>query len=483
LKLANFYYPRSFLKLLLIGFVVVSAPLVVALVNAALSMQRLANMSENAVDQAAQAARSSRLLMEHVQSMERVVRQYVVLDDPGLLEDYTKVRANFKRTTSELSLLPLDELQLSELNRTIDKEQTLYEQLAALPAQAAERRKLIDGYVDLAGLAKSVLNESNLLIDREVERMREAAAATQRSLFLQLLAAFPLGLAIAVVFAFMIARPIRQLDRAIRRLGAADFGAAVDVQGPADVQFLGERLDWLRRQLGALEEQKARFLRHMSHELKTPLTALREGSELLADGAAGPITPQQRDVVAILQSNSTQLQRLIEDLLHYQRAVAGVEQIKLAKVDLADTARGVVEGHKLSAAGRSVSLSLEAQKTPLLGDEEKLRVIVDNLVSNAVKYSPEGETVDVRVRPFEREVILEVADKGPGVPESDRDKVFDWFFQGERPSGARVKGSGLGLAIAREFVLAHGGKIEVLAGPGGRFRVTLPQVGSRQEAA
>jgi len=483
LKLANFYYPRSFLKLLLIGFVVVSAPLVVALVNAALSMQRLANMSENAVDQAAQAARGSRLLMEHVQSMERVVRQYVVLDDPGLLEDYTKVRANFKRTTSELSLLPLDELQLSELNRTIDKEQALYEQLAALPAQAAERRKLIDGYVDLAGLAKSVLNESNLLIDREVERMREAAAATQRSLFLQLLAAFPLGLAIAVVFAFMIARPIRQLDRAIRRLGAADFGAAVDVQGPADVQFLGERLDWLRRQLGALEEQKARFLRHMSHELKTPLTALREGSELLADGAAGPITPQQRDVVAILQSNSTQLQRLIEDLLHYQRAVAGVEQIKLAKVDLADTARGVVEGHKLNAAGRSVSLSLEAQKTPLLGDEEKLRVIVDNLVSNAVKYSPEGETVDVRVRPFEREVILEVADKGPGVPESDRDKVFDWFFQGERPSGARVKGSGLGLAIAREFVLAHGGKIEVLAGPGGRFRVTLPQVGSRPEAA
>ena len=482
MKLANFYYPRSFLKLLLIGFVVVSAPLVVALVNAALSMQRLASMSENAVDQAAQAARGSRLLMEHVQSMERVVRQYVVLDDAGLLEDYTKVRANFKRTTSELSLLPLDELQLSELNRTIDKEQALYEQLAALPAQPAERRKLIDGYVDLAGLAKSVLNESNLLIDREVERMREAAAATQRSLFLQLLAAFPLGLAIAAVFAFMIARPIRQLDRAIRRLGAADFGAAVDVQGPADVRR-AERLDWMRRQLGALEEQKARFLRHVSHELKTPLTALREGSELLADGAAGPITPQQRDVVAILQSNSTRLQRLIEDLLHYQRAVAGVEQITVAKVDLADTARGVVDGHKLNAAGRSVSLSLEAQKTPLLGDEEKLRVIVDNLVSNAVKYSPEGGTVDVRVHPLEHDVILEVADKGPGVPESDRDKVFDWFFQGERPSGARVQGSGLGLAIAREFVLAHGGKIEVLTGPGGRFRVTLPQVGSRRETA
>src|SRR5215831_2990470 len=106
-------------------------------------MQRLASMSENAVDQAAQAARGSRLLMEHVQSMERVVRQYVVLDDPGLLEDYPKVRANFKRTTSELSLLPLDELQLSELNRTIDKEQALYELLLKTPPKPAEAAGLI----------------------------------------------------------------------------------------------------------------------------------------------------------------------------------------------------------------------------------------------------------------------------------------------------------------------------------------------------
>src|SRR5499426_4232860 len=114
-------------------------------------MQRLSSMSENVVDQAAQAARGSRLLMEHVQSMERVVRQYVVLDDAGLLEDYTKVRANFKRTTSELSLLPLDELQLSELNRTIDKEQALYDALSTQPAQVADRRELIEGYVDLSG--------------------------------------------------------------------------------------------------------------------------------------------------------------------------------------------------------------------------------------------------------------------------------------------------------------------------------------------
>jgi two-component system sensor histidine kinase GlrK len=481
LKLATFYYPRSFLKLLLLGFVVVAAPLIVALVNAAISVQRFASMSESAVDQAAQAARGSRLLMEHVQSMERLVRQYVVLDDADLLDDYHKIRANFKRTTSELSLLPLDELQLQELNHTIDKEQSLYDQLMQRPEKPAARKLLVEGYADLSGFANNVLNESNLLIDREIERMREAASATQRALFLELLAAFPLGIAIAVVIAPLIARPIRQIDRAIRRLGAADFGAQINVQGPADLRFLGERLDWLRRRLAELEEQKARFLRHVSHELKTPLTVLREGSELLADGTAGPVTPQQSEIVSILQSNSVQLQRLIENLLNYQRAVASVEHLRLATVDLAAIARQVIERHKLNAAARSVKFAIHATAAPLLGDEEKLGVVIDNLVSNAVKFSPEGATVEVRVASVEKDVCLEVIDEGPGVPESDRDKVFDWFFQGERPADARVKGSGLGLAITRELVLAHGGMIEIANGTKSRFRVTLPQVSSRRE--
>jgi two-component system sensor histidine kinase GlrK len=475
LKLANFYYPKSFFKLLLIGFVVVAAPLVVALVNAAISMQRFATMSESAVDQAAQAARGSRFLAEQVLSIERLVRQYVVLDDADLLQDYSKIRANFKRTTSELSLLPLDELQLWELNRTIDREQALYERLVQQPANPAERLALVEGYVELSVFANRVLNESNLLIDREIERMREATAETQRALFLEMLAAFPLGMAIALVIAFLIARPIRQLDRAIRRLGTADFGVRVQVQGPADLRLLGERLDWLRQRLGALDEQKIRFLRHVSHELKTPLTVLREGSELLADGTAGPVTPQQREIVAILQSNSAQLQRMIENLLNYQRAVAGVDQLRLRRMDLADVAQRVIDRHRLSAAGRSVGFALEASAAPLLGDEEKLSVVIDNLVSNAVKFSPDGGTVQVRVTPIAHEVALEVVDEGPGVPAADREKVFDWFFQGERPASARVQGSGLGLAIARELVLAHGGSIEVVDGADSRLRVTLPQ--------
>jgi len=503
LKLANFYYPKSVLKLLVIGFVVVSLPLVVALINAAISVQRLANQSEAAVDQAVQAARSSRLLMEQVLGMERVVRQYLILQDPSVLEDYAKLRTNFKRTTSELSLLPLDEGQLRGLKQVVDLEESLYERLVP-PAQeskaggtsakgsetkrrtlnASQRQRLVEDYVELSTLARGMANDSNELIGREVEKMRETAEAAQKSLLLQLLAAFPLGLLIAALFAFLISRPIGQLERSIRQLGSGELGTRIQLSGPADLRYLGERLEWLRHRLIEIEEQKAMFLRHVSHELKTPLTVLREGTELLADGTAGPLTAQQRDIVALMQNNSALLQQMIEDLLNYQRALASVLNLELQPVDMAEVAKAVIESHRLAGSRRDVAITLQAQPSPMYGDRDKLRVVLDNLLSNALKFSPDGGVVRVAVAPSGGTVQVDVIDQGPGVPVSDRTKIFDWFFQGERKQSARVKGSGLGLSIAREFVQAHRGTIEVLDGQegGAHFRVVLPADAGVQHA-
>jgi two-component system sensor histidine kinase GlrK len=278
------------------------------------------------------------------------------------------------------------------------------------------------------------------------------------------------------VFAFLIARPIRQLDRAIRRLGAADFSAGVRVQGPTDLEFLGERLDWLRVRLAALEEQKTRFLRHVSHELKTPLTALREGSELLADGAAGPVTAAQREIVAILQSNSTQLQRLIEDLLNYQREVALEGQLATTRVDLAGVARAVIETHKLDAARRAVTIALHALPAVAMADEEKLRIVVDNLVSNAIKFSHEGDTITVQARRLSTDLEIGVEDTGQGIAPEDLPKLFGKFEQAGAKATKGEKGTGLGLAIAKKLVELHGGRIAVTSelGKGSRFAFTLP---------
>jgi two-component system sensor histidine kinase GlrK len=414
--------------------------------------------------------------MEQVTAMERLARQYLILGDAALLADYAKVRKGFKQTTSDMSLLPLDEPQLRELNKTIEAEQALFEQLGRKHDKGPGRGHLIAGYVALSELANNVLNQSNLLIDREVENMGEAARHTQRSLLWQLAASIPLGVLIAMLFAFLIAEPIRQLDRAIRQLGGAEFATGIRVHGPADLEYLGQRLEWLRQRLVELEEQKTKFLHHVSHELKTPLTALREGSELLADGSSGALNRQQSEIAEILRHNSLQLQHLIEELLGYQQAIGSINQLEFQSIDLSDIARKVAEAHKLAIAARNLNFLLRIEPAVLTADADKLRVVVDNLVSNAVKYSPQGGTISLAVRAEKDNVVIEVDDAGPGIAAEDSKRVFDWFFQGKRGHQGRVKSSGLGLAIAREFVLAHRGSIEVITGltPGAHFRVSLP---------
>src|SRR5205814_7781267 len=142
------------------------------------------------------------------------------------------------------------------------------------------------------------------------------------------------ALTIALALTRYIARPISEIDAAIRQLGGADFSRPIAVRGPEDLRYLGRRLDWLRRRLDEFETQKNRFLRHVSHELKTPLTALREGTELLHDQVAGPLAPPQRQVVSIMRDNSIKLQRLIEELLDYQRALHAAASLEMQPVQL-----------------------------------------------------------------------------------------------------------------------------------------------------
>src|SRR5687768_3858820 len=178
--------------------------------------------------------------------------------------------------------------------------------------------------------------------------MSATAWQAQQITLWQLLALFPVVIFLVVGFTILIARPIRQIDAAIRRLGGADFSIPVQVGGPEDLQQLGERLDWMRSRLADLEQQKNRFLRHMSHELKTPLTALREGAELLSEEIVGKLAPEQREIAEILRHNSIELQKLIEDLLSYGASQAHKPAVDVARVELRRVANRVIDDQKLA---------------------------------------------------------------------------------------------------------------------------------------
>jgi len=480
-------YPRSFLGLLLTGFTLVAVPLVGALAYSAWHTELLAEQSRSAVFSASQAARASRSLVNRIGSIERLAQQVSMLEDSELVADYQRVHGSFKQVATELMQLPLDDAQRAALLKTVAQEQHLYDRLGVRPKVRLSAREIGRLTEELAENAYEVLAISYLVADREVVRLRANAEAVQRQLVLLVLFGTAVALATALILSRYIARPIAELDGSIRQLGDANFSREIRVSGPEDLQTLGERLDWLRRRLAELEAEKNRFLRHLSHELKTPLTALREGAELLNDQVGGPLAPPQRQVVSIMRDNSIKLQRLIEDLLDYQRALHAAASLEPRPVALDALVREVTHSHELAMRAKAQTLTLELDRVTLDADPEKLRSILDNLLGNAVKFTPGGGSIGIAARLAGEggaQAVIDVVDSGPGVPPDERDVVFNSFFRGRAQASGRIEGTGLGLAIAREFVEAHGGRISVVPQQnGGHFRVVLPRKAARILAA
>jgi two-component system sensor histidine kinase GlrK len=476
------YYPRSFPRLLAVGFTLVALPLVFALINNAISVDRLANRSQNAVYQAVQATQASRRLAQLLRALERNANQIVILDDRSLLDAYAANRRQFEQTLAEFSRLPLGAGQKGALGEIARGESEIFAALTAPGAKGAQLKGALGRFEHLAEQAQAIVMSSNSQIDREVEAMRTTADRAQRITFWQLMALVPVVVFMVIGFSILITRPIRQVDAAIRRLGSGQLRVPVTVSGPQDLEQLGERLEWMRRELLDLEEQKNRFLRQVSHELKTPLTALREGAELLSEEVVGKLTAEQREIAEILRHNSVELQKLIEDLLSFGASQFRKVTVDLEPVEVRSVVERVVADQRLAARARGLTLDAAAEDIMLPADPEKLRVVLDNLVSNAIKFSPENGRISIAARLDGDVLEMDVVDQGPGIPDAERVRIFDPFYQGKYSGAGPVRGTGIGLSVVKEYVFAHGGSVEVMdSRQGAHMRIRIPMTRTETE--
>jgi two-component system sensor histidine kinase GlrK len=210
--------------------------------------------------------------------------------------------------------------------------------------------------------------------------------------------------------------------------------------------------------------------------LKTPLANIREGTELLMDGAVGELQSGQREVTAILRENGMKLQRLIENLLSFSAWQAKSVGLEITEFKLRPLIKSVLENQQLTLVAQRVRLDVQVEDLTPLADRSKVRLILDNLLSNAVKFTPRGGTISLHARAEREQLILDVMDSGPGIPADERNRIFEAFYQGKTPQGGHVKGTGIGLSVVTEFVNAHGGSIEIFESKSGgaHFRVRLP---------
>jgi len=471
------FRPRSLTGLILLGFVIVALPALLGTISAAIEMRNLSAASERLVVNGVAATQYTQALVRQVSSLERTARLYQIIPRPALINTFRQNRDLLVKTLGEFAALPGGNEEkavvIGRMHGTVE-----HISLAIESRSTAQITLTLREFTDLARDAGQLSNLASAQTDRELKQLQSETDKVRRRLYWQSLALVPVTVGLIVLFALFLARPIRQIDAAIDNIGHGKLSNVVKVQGPSDLKALGRQLEWLRVRLQDIAEERNRFLRHMSHELKTPLANIREGTELLIEGAVGSLSVEQREVAGILRDNSLRLQRLIENLLSYSEWQAKRSDLEVGEIRLLPLVKSAIETYQLPINARSLRLDLQVPDLALMADREKLQLILDNLISNAVKFTPDGGTITLRAAYDDpgRNLVFDVADTGPGIPLEERPRIFEAFYQGATPQGGLVRGTGIGLSVVQEFVHAHGGSIELVDGefPGAHFRVLLP---------
>jgi PAS domain S-box-containing protein len=229
--------------------------------------------------------------------------------------------------------------------------------------------------------------------------------------------------------------------------------------------------------LRELDRLKDEFVALVSHELRTPLTSIRGYLELVLDEEAGALTDEQRQFLGVVERNAHRLLALVGDLLFLAQVEAGKLSLEIGAVDLSSVAAESVETARPLAEAKDITLTLATGPLALIaGDRARLAQLLDNLISNGVKFTPSGGRVDVRIRGVHGQAVIEIRDTGMGIPAAEQEHLFERFYRTSQANEQAIPGTGLGLAISKAIVEAHGGQIMVASGEGegSTFRISLP---------
>jgi len=448
--------PRSLRQLVLMAFLLVLLPLLVLAWQAWESLSALSDRAADTNRTTLTDVRRSEAMARTALELERSYRQYCVLDDPMLARLYQTQRSRYSQMLDAHAPVLPDIRTWQSLRQNLTQLSQMKCENSSPVSQAADQLELFS-----AANGQLVQATREVVFSRGLQLQREIAERGQYFGW-QALILFLLSLGLVLLFTRMIIGPVKAVERMINRLGEGrPLGHSLAFKGPREIRSLGQRIIWLSERLAWLESQRHEFLRHISHELKTPLASMREGTELLADEVAGPLTADQKEVVSILNDSSRHLQTLIEQLLDYNRKLAD-GPVALEDVQLRPLIDSLVAAHSLTARAKQLHINIDLKADSCRAEPTLLLRAIDNLYSNAVHYGAESGHIWIRSLQQGNRVVIEVANTGPPIPAAERAMIFEPFFQGNLQRKGAVKGSGLGLSIAKDCLRRLQGDLQLI---------------------
>ncbi len=295
------------------------------------------------------------------------------------------------------------------------------------------------------------------------------------------LAVLIIGLTFAYLLAGRLTRPILHLTEGAKAIGEGDLATQIPIESTDELGFLAKEFNLMATKLRELDSLKDDFVSSVSHELRSPLAAIVGYVELLRSKPLNDIHPEKREkALEIIQESATRLGRFISDILDYAKIKSGQITVSKKPLDLRELSEDIFHLFQPLAERNQIQtlIDIPAQMPAVQADPDKIRQVLTNLVSNALKFTPAGGRIRIAAKNQGEFIRISVEDTGIGIPEEAKNAIFERFRQlsNVMPDGTKVKGTGLGLAIAKGIVESHGGRIWVESelGRGSVFHFTLP---------
>jgi two-component system sensor histidine kinase GlrK len=315
--------------------------------------------------------------------------------------------------------------------------------------------------------------------DERLVRIEAISVRTANAILVSLIVAVMMVIVISAFNTHSVSAPISRLREKTKAVARGDFGEPLNIPSPPEIRELADAFNTMCDRLRELDQMKIDYIGHLSHELRTPLTAIKEASSMLQEGLFAALPERERELQGLIRQECERLIRSVNRLLDFSMMESGMMPLSVQEARLLPIVEKNLQRFSPLAQRKNIALQLEIppELPRLRMDTEKIEMVLENLLSNALKFTPDGGriTITARHRADANCVEVAVSDTGRGIPESGLQEVFEKFRRVDDGKGA-VRGTGLGLAIVKHIINAHGGHVwaESEFGKGSTFTFSLP---------